>query len=195
MSKEKYGQIALSALAPYPNNARTHSDEQVDMIAKSLQEFGFVNPVLIDEKNMIVAGHGRVMAAKKLGMEKVPYVRVEGLTESQIRAYILADNKLAELAGWDFKLLGLELGELTDIDMTQFGFEEFADDNFGTDFSLPDGDKSEFCQMTFTLHNDQKEEIERAIAEVGECRETFGNTNKNGNALYELIRQWDELKK
>lgn len=195
MSKEKYGQIALSALAPYPNNARTHSDEQVEMIAKSLQEFGFVNPILIDENNMIVAGHGRVMAAKKLGMEKVPYVRVEGLSENQIRAYILADNKLAELAGWDFKLLGLELGELSDIDMTQFGFEDFTVDNFDTDFSLPDGDKSEFCQMTFTLHNDQKEEIERAIAEVGECRETFGNTNKNGNALYELIRQWDELKR
>ena len=130
MTKEKYSQIALTALAPYPNNARTHSEAQINKIAKSLEEFGFVNPVLIDDKNMIIAGHGRVLAAKKIGLKTVPCVRVEGLTDAQIRAYILADNKLAEDAGWDMTLVNQELTDLAnmdfDIDLTGF---EFPDDN------------------------------------------------------------------
>ena len=133
MSTQKYSQIALTALAPYPNNARTHSDEQVDKIAKSLQEFGFINPVLVDKKNMIIAGHGRVMAAKKLGMEKVPCVRIEGLTDEQIRAYILADNRLAEDAGWDQDILKAELQELKDngfdISITGFGIDDISFDD------------------------------------------------------------------
>ena len=124
----QYGQIAIEALTPYERNARTHSDEQVEKIAKSIREFGFLNPVLIDHKNMIVAGHGRVMAAKKLGLKEVPCVRIEGLTDTQIRAYILADNKLAEDAGWDTELLNLELKELADMDfdisLTGFEFTE-----------------------------------------------------------------------
>ena len=130
MSTSKYSQIALTALAPYPKNARTHSDEQVEKIAKSLQEFGFINPVLIDSKNMIIAGHGRVLAAKKIGMEKVPCVRVEGLTDEQIRAYILADNRLAEDAGWDDDILKAELQELKDngfdISLTGFGIDDIG---------------------------------------------------------------------
>ena len=98
---QKYGQIAIEALTPYERNARTHSEAQVEKIANSIREFGFLNPVLIDSKNMIIAGHGRVLAAKKLGYKEVPCLRVEDLTETQIRAYILADNKLAEEAGWD----------------------------------------------------------------------------------------------
>jgi len=130
MSTSKYSQIALTALAPYPKNARTHSDEQVEKIAKSLQEFGFINPVLIDSKNMIIAGHGRVLAAKKIGMDKVPCVRVEGLTDEQIRAYILADNRLAEDAGWDDDILKAELQELKDngfdISLTGFSIDDIS---------------------------------------------------------------------
>lgn len=133
MSTQKYSQIALTALAPYPNNARTHSDEQVDKIAKSLQEFGFLNPVLVNKDNMIIAGHGRVLAAKKLGLEKVPCVRVEGLTDEQIRAYILADNRLAEDAGWDQEILKAELQELKDngfdISITGFGIDDISFDD------------------------------------------------------------------
>ena len=116
MSTSKYSQIALTALAPYPNNARTHSDAQIEKIAKSIQEFGFLNPVLINKDNMIIAGHGRVMAAEKLGMKQVPCLRVEHLTEAQVKAYILADNKLAEDAGWDMELVSRELEELKDMD-------------------------------------------------------------------------------
>lgn len=140
MSTQKYSQMSISALAPYPNNARTHSPEQIDKIAASLQEFGFVNPVLIDEKNMIIAGHGRVMAAKQIGLEKVPCVRVEGLTEEQIRAYILADNRLAEDAGWDEDILKTELQELKengfDISITGFGIDDISFDDI--DFSEQD---------------------------------------------------------
>jgi site-specific DNA-methyltransferase (adenine-specific) len=121
---QKYGQIAIEALTPYERNARTHSEAQVEKIANSIREFGFLNPVLIDSKNMIIAGHGRVLAAKKLGYKEVPCLRVEDLTETQIRAYILADNKLAEEAGWDEEILRTELQGLKDegFDITLAGF-------------------------------------------------------------------------
>lgn len=108
--------IALDVLIPYVNNARTHSDEQVAKIAASIREFGFADPVEIDEANMLLAGHGRVMAARKLGLTEVPAVRHEGLSEAQKKAYILANNKLALDAGWDLELLNLELEELKDLD-------------------------------------------------------------------------------
>lgn len=137
MSTSKYSQIALTALAPYPNNARTHSDAQIEKIAKSIQEFGFLNPVLINKDNMIIAGHGRVMAAEKLGMKQVPCLRVEHLTEAQVKAYILADNKLAEDAGWDMELVSRELEELKDMDfdieLTGFTLDDitFEEENTG----------------------------------------------------------------
>ena len=187
-------------LFPYENNARTHSDLQIDKICDSIKEFGFVNPVLITKDNMIVAGHGRIMAAKRLGIENVPCLRVENLTETQIKAYILADNKLSEFAGWDMNLVGLELGELEadDFDITVTGFDlpEFGVDDFGTDFSLMEGGKPEICQMTFTLHEEQKKVIQQAIDSIGDdFDETFGNTNKNGNALFTVVKQWAEQKK
>lgn len=121
---QKYGQMAIEALHPYERNARTHSEAQVEKIANSIREFGFLNPVLIDKNDMIIAGHGRVLAAQKLGLKKVPCLRVEDLTETQIRAYILADNKLAEEAGWDEEILRTELQGLKDegFDITLAGF-------------------------------------------------------------------------
>ena len=113
---QKYGQMAIEALHPYERNARTHSEAQVEKIANSIREFGFLNPVLIDGDNMIIAGHGRVLAAKRLGLKQVPCLRVEDLTPTQVRAYILADNKLAEDAGWDESLVFQELAVLQDED-------------------------------------------------------------------------------
>jgi hypothetical protein len=111
-------------LRPYPNNARTHSRKQIGQIAKSIQRFGFCNPVLIDDNNQIVAGHGRVAAAKLLRLTTVPVVRLSHLSEAEKRAYILADNRLAERAGWDRELLAIELQGLTDlnfeVDLTGF---------------------------------------------------------------------------
>ena len=119
-------EIEVSKLIPYVNNARTHSDEQISQIAASIKEFGFRNPILIDGDNGIIAGHGRVMAAKKLGLTTIPYIDCSDLTEAQKKAYIIADNKIALNAGWDEELLKLELEdiEVSDIDMELLGFSD-----------------------------------------------------------------------
>jgi len=123
-------QISIEKLIPYVNNARTHSDAQVAQIAASIKEFGFNNPVLIADDNSIIAGHGRVMAARKLGKDTVPAVRLSHLTEMQRKAYILADNKLALNADWDNSLLAIELADLKDLgfdtDLTGFSADEIA---------------------------------------------------------------------
>lgn len=118
----------VDELIPYVNNARTHSKEQINQICASINEYGFTNPILIDEKGMIIAGHGRLMASKQLEMEKVPCIELKGLTESQKKAYIIADNKMALNAGWDEELLKLELENLKeldfDLDLTGFDTSE-----------------------------------------------------------------------
>ena len=117
----------IDALTPYARNARTHSTKQINQIAASIKEFGFTNPVLIDVEGGIIAGHGRVEAAKLLGLERVPTIRLDHLSEAQKRAYIVADNRLAELAGWDKDILGIELQHLSaldlDFDVEITGFE------------------------------------------------------------------------
>ena len=121
-------QVAISELIPYARNSRTHSGEQVAQIAASIREFGWTNPILIDGANGIIAGHGRLLAARKIGMSEVPVIQLDGMTDTQKRAYIIADNKLALNAGWDDELLGLELGELDlegfDLELTGFTQEE-----------------------------------------------------------------------
>lgn len=122
--------LPVASLKPNARNARSHSKKQIRQIADSIQEFGFVNPVLVDAGNRIVAGHGRVAAAKLLGNRSVPVVRLEHMTKAQVQAYALADNRLAELAGWDKELLALELRELTSLQIefdpaiTGFGVPE-----------------------------------------------------------------------
>lgn len=117
------------SLIPYVNNARKHSDDQVSEIAASIKEFGFNNPILIDGRKGIIAGHGRVMAAKKLGLDKVPTIELSHLSDAQRRAYILADNRLAEKAEWDFELVQVELEALKDEDfnISLTGFDLDAD--------------------------------------------------------------------
>lgn len=126
--------IAVDKLIPYVNNAKKHTEEQVTKIASSIREFGFLSPVLIDKEFNIIAGHGRVMAAKKLGLKKAPCVFVEGLTDAQRKAYILADNRLGELADWDMDLVTSELEMLQeqdfDFDITGFELENVTADWF-----------------------------------------------------------------
>ena len=112
-------------LKPYENNSRTHSKEQVDQIVNSIKEFGFTNPILIDEDGGIIAGHGRLEAATALGMEEVPTITLEGLTEDQKRAYVIADNRLALNAGWDISALTEEVRalEVLDFDLSLLGFD------------------------------------------------------------------------
>src|SRR5882757_6344170 len=117
--------MPMRDLRPYANNARTHTKKQIRQIAKSIEKFGFCNPVLIDNENQIVAGHGRVEAAKLLELEAVPTCRLSHLSEADKRAYILADNKLASKAGWDKDLLAVELQGLLelDVDLELTGFD------------------------------------------------------------------------
>ena len=113
------------SLRPYPGNARTHSPKQIKQIARSIERFGFNNPVLVDDDNQIIAGHGRVEAAKLLNLKTVPTVRLSHLSEAEKKAYILADNRLAEKAGWDNEFLAIELQGLVDLgfDVLLTGFE------------------------------------------------------------------------
>jgi ParB family chromosome partitioning protein len=183
--------LPTEKLIPYARNTRTHSDEQVAQIAASIREFGFTNPILIDGQDGIIAGHGRVMAARKLGLNEVPCIRLGHLTDAQRRAYIIADNKLALNAGWDEELLAVELADLREMDFdlgltgfseTELGSFDVAESEMPT---LADGDKQPFQQKTFTLHDEQAEEVDAAIAKAKEMGhgESGVNENSNGNAL------------
>lgn len=169
--------VAVSDLVPYDRNARTHSEKQVEQIAASMREFGFTNPVLIDDELGIVAGHGRLMAAKSLGLKNVPVVRLSHLTPTQRRAYVIADNQLAMNAGWDTELLPLEVGELftEGFDVELLGFDsdeesESDDDPWGgtTDPSL--GSLSYKVVVTLADEDAQRRLAERLIKEGHECQ-------------------------
>src|SRR5271157_705170 len=127
ISIDRIEMVAIESLKANQRNARTHTKRQVKLIADSLKAFGFVNPVLIDETGMIVAGHGRVAAARLIGMMQVPAIRIEHLSADEKRAYVIADNQLAARAGWDPEILAIELQHLTEIvvdfDVTVTGFE------------------------------------------------------------------------
>lgn len=133
--------ISIDDLKPYERNARTHGDKQVEMIAKSIRQFGFNNPILIDESNGIIAGHGRYEAAKLLKLQEVPCLRLTHLSDAQKRAYILADNRLAEKSGWDRDMLRMELTDISadlDVDLTGFSMKDMALDT-NTQQQLGDG--------------------------------------------------------
>jgi len=123
--------IQIDALIPYARNSRTHSDAQVAQIAASIKEFGFTNPVLIDAGGGIIAGHGRVLAARKLGLSEVPCIRLEHLTDAQKRAYVIADNRLALNSGWDTEMLKVEFADLQelgfDLELTGFDLDEIKE--------------------------------------------------------------------
>lgn len=138
----------ISELNSYEKNSRTHSPEQLDQIAASIQEFGWTNPVLIDENNEIIAGHGRCAAAEKIGIEQVPTIQLAGLSEAQKRAYRIADNKLPMNAGWDEELLKAELSTLMDegysITLTGFNDDELSQmlSGEGVDIDFDDDEDS-----------------------------------------------------
>jgi site-specific DNA-methyltransferase (adenine-specific) len=192
--------ISIADIMEYENNAKIHTPEQIEQIKKSIKEFGNNDPIAIDENNVIIEGHGRYQALLELGYKEVEVIRLNHLSEEQKKAYMLVHNKLTMNTDFDIELLSEELNNILDIDMNDFGFDietidlEELDDNF----SLPDGDKEDLEQMTFTLHTKQAELIKYAMETIlnnEEIEETFGNTNKNGNALYEVIRQWAEQRK
>ena len=118
----KIEQFKVDELIPYVNNSRTHTDQQIAQIASSIKEFGWTNPILVDGDKGIIAGHGRLLAARKLQMDKVPVIQLAHLTENQKKALIIADNKLALNAGWDIEVLKIELSELSAMEIELTGF-------------------------------------------------------------------------
>lgn len=138
----------IDSLIPFSNNARTHSDDQVAQIAASIKQYGFRNPILIDENNGVLAGHGRLLASRKLGLKKVPCVVSEGMSEAQKRAYILADNKIAANSGWDIQMLQGELEFLketdSNFDFDSIGFNDKELEEITMGGMIEDGDSDDF---------------------------------------------------
>lgn len=198
MSDLKIEYKNTDSLIPYVNNSRTHSDEQVTQVASSIKEFGFTNPILIDEQGGIIAGHGRLMAANKLGLEQVPTITLVGLSEAQRKAYVIADNQLALNSGWDLDMLRVEFERLEelDFDLSLIGFEDdVVEKLLDIDAEmpdLPDGDRDPFQQKTFTLHDEQAQVLDDAItkARTNPLIDTGLNDNNNGNAIAYICEQW-----
>lgn len=192
----------LGALQATAGNPRTHTENQVAQIVASIQEFGFTNPVLIDEADGIIAGHGRVLAAAVLEMAEVPTICLPGLSDAQRRAYVIADNKLALNAGWDAELLALDVTELIrlefDVSLTGFNEDELVPYTGmvnGIEFpDLSSADRVAFQRMAFVLHDDQVELVKSAIRTAKNCGEFAAeiNTNRNGNALARICFDYCE---
>ena len=140
--KKQVEYLSTDQVKPYGQNARTHDNHQISQIARSIEQFGFINPVVVDKNYEIIAGHGRYQAALMLGLKKIPALRADHLTESEIRAYRLADNKIAENAGWDNNLLRVELSYLIDceFDLDSIGFSTAEVDVIVSDESPDDID-------------------------------------------------------
>ena len=177
-------EVRRELLRPYENNAKIHSQSQVKQIAESIKEFGFLSPCLIDKDYNIIRGHGRVMAREMLGMESVPCVFIEGLTETQRKAYILADNRLTELANWDEEILNLELQELADvdfeIDLTGFSYD-VKNDSWFNERQRYDND----------LENETEEYQE--FVEKFEPKKTTDDCY-TPDEIYEVVASWVEEK-
>lgn len=166
--QNKYEHVNTSDLIPYARNARMHSEKQINQIASSIKEFGFINPVIIDKDNGIIAGHGRVMAANKLKLEQCPCLRVEHLSETQKKAYILADNRLAETSSWDEELLKIELEELKEMnfDFNTIGFDEFKFDEFIPNIREPSESNSENANYKLIVIFDSEDEMQMLFDEL-----------------------------
>lgn len=204
----KIENVAIDKLIQYEFNNKIHDVTQIDRIANSIKEFWFLQPLVIEKDNTIIVGHGRYLWAKKLWLKELPCVRVENLTEEQIKKYRILDNRLNESA-WNEDNLKVEIQELKNFDFWELeisieelfpNLEIIWPDGFWNEFSLPDGEKNSKCQMTFTLSEEQKKVIEEWIEMVKNMDEykmqmNYWNENANGNALFCIVEQWVNVNK
>lgn len=185
-------QIATDQLVPYAGNAKIHTREQVRQIARSIEQFGFNDPVAI-WKDEIVEGHGRVMAAKELGLETVPVIRLDHMTDEQRRAYTHIHNQLTMNTQMDFDALADDFEQL-DFDFEMFGFDmgEILPnmDDFDTGFEIADDDGPKVKSVALMLTNEQFELVDEIIQAFGDVD---GDGNRAGNVVAEVFRQWQEL--
>lgn len=180
--------VPIDDITPYPNNPR-NNDEAVEYVANSIREFGWQQPIVVDTDGTIIAGHTRLKAAKRLGMETVPVVVADSLTPAQVNAYRLADNKVAEAATWDMEALAVELEGLeVEFDMTMFDFDAgISIDGFGEDFELPNGEAPEFKTVSLHMTAGQYELFEEMQEQVEASGE---DGNMAARQVCEVIRQW-----
>ena len=193
--------IQISKIKLNPNNPRLIKDDKFTKLVQSIKDFPEmlnIRPIVVNEDMIILGGNMRFKACKEAGLKEVPIIKASGLSAEKQREFLIKDNVSG--GEWDWGLLqdwdSLEL-ESWGVDMVGFDLDS---DELGTDFSLPDGDKAPFQQMTFTLADEQAEQIKNAIVDIKETEEykyaeTMGNENSNGNALYLIIMQWAEQRK
>jgi hypothetical protein len=193
--------MLITDIKPNPNNPRLIKDNKFKQLVKSIQDFPQMlelRPIVIDENNMVLGGNMRLKACIEAGLKDVPVKQAKDLTEAQKKEFIIKDNVSFGSHDWS------ELANNWDVDLIQewgldiIGFDNVED--LGEGFSLPDGDKSPFQQMTFTLADEQATQLKNAIEEIKRTEEykyaeTMGNENSNGNALYLIIMQWAEQRK
>ena len=194
--------VKIEKVLPNRSNPRIIKDDKFKKLVKSIQEFPQMlelRPIVVDANMVVLGGNMRLKACKAAGLKEVPIVIADKLTEEQQAEFIIKDN--VGFGEWDWDLLANEwdAASITDWGLDIGGFDLKAEE-FNEEFSLPDGDKSPFQQMTFTLADEQAEQIKNAIADIKATDdykycETFGNENSNGNALYLIIMQWAEQKK
>jgi ParB-like chromosome segregation protein Spo0J len=197
IQKSKVSEIKLN-----PNNPRLIKDDKFTKLVQSIKDFPEmldIRPIVVNADMVILGGNMRFKACKEAGLKEVPIIVANNLTEEQQREFLIKDNTSG--GEWDFEMLANEwdVEQLEEWGLDVGGFD-LDSDELGTDFSLPDGDKAPFQQMTFTLADEQAEQIKNAIADIKETEEykyaeTMGNENSNGNALYLIIMQWAEQRK
>lgn len=192
----------ISDIKPNPNNPRIIKDDKFLKLVNSIKEFPEmlkIRPIVINEDNIVLGGNMRLKACKEAKLKEIPVIMASDLTEAQQREFIIKDN--IGFGEWDFQDLAqnwnAEELETWGLDLPGFDLNE---NELGTEFNLPDGDKAPFQQMTFTLADKQAEQIKNAIADIKQTEEykyceTLGNENSNGNALYLIIMQWAEQRK
>ena len=197
----KTEKIAISKIKLNPNNPRLIKDDKFEKLVQSIKDFPEmleIRPIVVNDDMIILGGNMRFKACKEAGLKEVSIIKVSGLSAEKQREFLIKDNVSG--GEWDWQLLNdwdsLEL-ESWGLDLIGFDLDS---DELGTDFSLPDGDKAPFQQMTFTLADEQAEQIKNAIQDIKETEEykyaeTMGNENSNGNALYLIIMQWAEQRK
>jgi hypothetical protein len=194
--------VKISEVKVNPNNPRLIKDDKFAKLVKSIKDFPQmlkIRPIVVNSDMVILGGNMRLKACKEAGVKEVPIIIADELTEEQQREFIIKDNVSG--GEWDWEQLA---NEWNSDDLDKWGLDvvgfDLDGEKFGEDFTLPDGDKAPFQQMTFTLADEQAEQIKNAIADIKKTEdykycETMGNENSNGNALYLIIMQWAEQRK
>ena len=194
--------VKITEVKNNPNNPRVIKDDKFTKLVNSIKEFPKmleIRPIVVNDDMIVLGGNMRLKACKEAGLKEVPIIKASELTEDEQRQFIIKDNVSG--GEWDWEMLANEWDseQLEEWGLDVVGFD-LNSDELGTDFNLPDGDKAPFQQMTFTLADEQAEQIKNAIADIKttdefKYAETMGNENSNGNALYLIIMQWAEQRK